>query len=220
MRKKSAVWTVLSFFLFFNFGCSGVMVRRGETPYEIIKKPPVVIKEEIIEAKMEIVSEIPSPPPGKQYPQLKLGARPQRPVDKNTISFVQEMAKRDGLTIFVLESPVLLDTKGGDGRWYRGFIPEGTILLGKKIKENHKITFIPTKIALCWNEVRGVRIVIIPTVLKITERETVIERYRDTDYTPALWAGVGGLIVGGVLGWLLAPGKAAAVVGAPTVITR
>jgi len=222
---------LLSCALIVQCGCTGIIVRdqgtqRATVPYEkyeTVAPPPQEVRatepyernEEFFPEKSELISDI---PPGT-YKKLKLGGLPNSPVKNNTVQKLQNAARRTGQTIFVNSERLVIDTQGGNGKWYRGWVEPGTIFLAelqtspRGIKE-YKLT----KVGLCWNPVRGVRIRFIPAVLKITERyrdtttiygATTVERYRDVntlvDYTPAVWAGLIGLVVGGIIGWLIHP---------------
>lgn len=246
MKKK--LFFVLTVFCVFNLGCTRLIVKKSSVPYEIISKPtskeiikgeipfetekkefPPEKKTEIIERKIEVVSEIPE----GNYQMLKIGADPERDPKTITIGFVEEeMRKKDKWGLFLTEKPIVVETKGKSGKWYRGYIPPKTILLGEVNEEKEKIEFLPKKIAFCWNEIRGIKFLIYPQIIKSEEKvkeiiieryrdiekinQVIIERYRDIDYTPAIWSGVGGVAIG----WFLKPAQEAVKVVPPTVVTR
>jgi len=225
--KKILSFLLVCVLILQGSGCTGLIVSRAKTPEEVIRYQdsvqrtqeeskatvPYEVKEELVPEKVELVSEIPE----GTYPKLKLGVVPVSPVEKNTVAKLQEEAKKTGQTIFVNKDRLVIETQGGNGKWYKGWVEPGTIFL-TEFSEDSKTgikEYKPVRIALCWNPVRGVKIKVYPRTLKVTERyrdtvtitqtEKVIERYRDIDYTPAIWAGVGGLVVGGVVGYLIHP---------------
>jgi hypothetical protein len=170
-------------------GCTGVIVKKAEKPTEVTQK--------VIPPRMVLETSIPA----GEYRDLKWGGRPVKAVDKNTVKWLQEEATETGKTIFVNRTPLLIETMGGDKKWYRGFAPRNTIFLADRQDdpqtgiEEYRLT----KLGICRNPVRGTTIKIIPRTVVVTEK------YRDIDYTPAIWTGLGGLVLGGVIGWLIHP---------------
>lgn len=180
-------------------GCAGLVVRRATEPSER--------HEEIVAGRVEIISSIPA----GNYKHLRMGSRPVSHVAKNTVKWLQEELRRTGQTIFINSEPLVIQTLGGNGKWYTGWVEPGTIFLaereGTAAETNGVMTFRLVKAGICRNPVRGVSVRVIPATLRI------VERYRDTDYTPAIWAGLGGLAVGVGAGYLLFHHAASAAIG-------
>lgn len=196
--------------LIFQCGCDGLIVKDAGiqytlTPYKKTEKAEPSKVEEFIPEKTEIVSKIPT----GTYPMLKLGNRPVSPVSKNTVANLQKEINQTGQLIFVSKEKMLIETQGGDGKWYRGWVEPGIIFLAE-LKQNSKTEakeYKLVRIAFCRNPVRGVEIRVSPAVVmaKTTITTTVTERYRDVstkvDYTSALWIGIGALLMGGIIAW-------------------
>jgi hypothetical protein len=206
--KKFFVMILACAFAFQGFGCTGLIVKKAEKPESVVESPPVVtkadkpyeVKQEVLPERMELVSEF---PPGI-YKKLKLGGRPVSPVDKNSVKKLEDEARKTGKTIFVSQVPIVLETMGGNKKWYRGIVEPGHVFLTE-------MTFDPktgikeyqlTKLGICNNPVRGAKVRVMPTTQKIVERyrdtitTKVVERYRDVDYTPAIWTGLAGILLG------------------------
>jgi len=232
MNGKKCLLALACILILLVSGCTGIIVKKGEKPYEIAVSPPITtkgvvpestdvvradkpydIKQEIVPERAEVISDIPL---GK-YPKLKLGGRPVSPVDKNSVKKLEEEAKKTGQTIFVNQEPLVLDSQGGNGKWYRGIIDPGHVFL-TKLTQDPKTgirEYQLERAGICWNPVKGIKIRVMPVMVKITERyldrqveryrdretSATIERYRDIDYTPAIWAGLAGV----ALGYFIAP---------------
>lgn len=220
MIKSFLLISSLFLCLLFFQGCTGLIVSEGKTPYKtqeretVMAKTPYDIKQEVLPAKMELISSIPQ----GEYKKLKLGGNPVGSVSKNTVKKLQDEARASNAVIFVNREKMAIETMGGNGKWYRGWVEPQTVFLAKASYDpaNGTTEYDLYKLGICWNPVRNVKVRQWPTILKVTERyrdTTVVEqRYRDTDYTPALWAGLGGLAVGGVIGWILHPAAGAQII--------
>lgn len=195
-------------------GCEGIYVKDAGTKYAIqpyeTKLQPVKVKAKPVETKREFVPEkiqiIPKIPAGN-YPKLELG----KPI---TVARLQEEIRRTGQTPYVSKKELCLEVKGDDGKWYRCRAEPGTIFLAERSQAARGVKeFTLVKVALNQKPVRGVVVRELPAVTKVTKlyQETVtkpfVERYRDIkktiDFTPALWFGLGGLLIGGVGVWLI-----------------
>ncbi len=210
--KKIFVLLLVCAFAFQGFGCTGLIVQKGNpvvtTSPAVVKKAdkPYEVKQDMMPEKTELVSDF---PPGN-YPKLKLGGRPASPVDKNSVKKIEAEAKATGKTLFVNEIPLVLETMGNNKKWYRGIVDPGHVFLTDAtvdaktgIKE-----YRLTKLGICRNPVRGAMVRVTPTTLKTVERyqdvltEKILEQRTDIDYTPAIWAGLAGV----ALGYLIHPG--------------
>jgi len=180
-------------------GCTGIIVKKAEKPYrveEVRAEKPYEVKEELIPQKIELISDF---APGT-YPKLKLGSAPVSPLKKNTVAKLEEEAKRTGRVIFVNTIPLVLETMSRSKKWYRGIVDPGHIFLAEKSLDPKTGVeeYTLSKLGICNNPVRGVKVKISPAMKIVREkyRDTVVERYRDVDYTPAIWAGLAGVAVG------------------------
>jgi len=212
MKKLFLVVVVVGIFIF-QGGCEGLIVeqagiQRAQTPYKIEKAKPSEVKEEFVPEKTEIISEIPD----GTYPMLKLGNRPVSPVSKNTVAKLQDEARQTGQIIVTNKEKMVIETQGGDGIWYRGWVEPGIIFLAELKQQNPETEakeYKLVRIGLCRNPVRGVEIRVFPAKTTITT--AVTERYQDVktkiDYTPALWTGLAGLLIGGIIVGLIRPRK-------------
>jgi len=207
--KKFVVVALVCALAFQGFGCTGLIVQRGKTPYETTPisvtkaEKPSSVDEKFVGEKVEIISDIPA----GNYPKLKLGGtRTKKEMASNTVRKLQEEARRMNQILFVSHQPMVIETQGRNGRWYTGWTePETVFIAEKTLYQNGIADYRLVRVGECWNPARHVTIRITPAMLIRTERyqDTALyaERYRDIDYTPAIWA----FIAGGVLGYFIAP---------------
>ena len=188
---------ILSCVLIFQ-GCAGVIVRRAEKPYET----------KVISEKPEKVLFISKVPAGT-YPTLRLSRNYK-------VADMEDRMRKEGgpgqWETVINTEPVLMKTWGRKGktlRAYTGWVQPGHIFPAKLEKENYegKLYKVPF-MGRCGNSVDDLWILKSPKIVIIAER------YRDTDYTPAIWAGVAGLLAGLGLGYLFWFGSGETIVSA------
>ena len=178
---KKFLVVILSCALIFQ-GCTGVIVKKAKEPYETTA--PKTISEE----KILFISRV---PPGQALKKIKLK------LSKNyRVYQVEERIKGTPgkWKLFINEKRVALRNWGGKGanrKKYTGWVGPGHIFAARLVQENadsrlYKAEFI----GRCGNEVEDLFILESPRLVAITER------YRDIDYTPAIWAGITGLLLG------------------------
>ena len=190
IRKFFAV--ILSCALIFQ-GCTGVIVQRGKIPTEIKR-------EKAHEEKVFFVSKVPS----GEYKKAKLS-------ESYKVVQVEKRILATGgkWKLFINDEKVVLRNWGGKGKnkkLYTVWLGPGHVFAAKLLKENgdsrlYKVEFL----GRCGNEVEDLFVLESPRIVAITER------YRDIDWTPAIWTGIAGLLLG-YLFWF-SPGGSASVAG-------
>ena len=193
---KKFLVVILSCALIFQ-GCTGVIVKKAQKPYETTS--PKIISEE----KVVFISRV---PPGENLKKIRLS--------KNyRVYQVEERIKGTPgkWKLFINEERVALRNRGGKGvnqKIYTGWLEPGHIFAARLEKENDESRFYKVVfLGRCGNEVEDLYVLESPRIAMITER------YRDIDYTPAIWTGIGGLLIGLGLGYLFWFGHAATSVG-------
>lgn len=171
---------VLSCALIILQGCTGVIVKKGKKPYETTA--PKVIQEE----KVMFISKV---PPGETLKKVRLSKNYRvYQVEERIVSIPGKWK------LFINEEKVALRNWGGKGanrKKYTGWVEPGHIFAARLIRENDRGRLYKAEfLGRCGNEVEDVYVLESPRIAMITER------YRDIDYTPAIWAGIGGLLLG------------------------
>jgi|GEM_PF-2806783 len=199
-------------------GCGGpdFMVKKDQNPVitqsqpVITKEAPVVTKEKTQEAKVVFLHRFSA---GSQ-PYKKLG------LSKGyTFYSAQERIAKEGgqWKAFVNSEKVILRNygatkKGGRQLYGPGYLEPGHFFLCKLVREDDKGNRIYRArfIGQCGNEIPDDDLMVLETPVVISEktlitvRSSVTEKivYTNVDYEPALWAGLGGLLLGLGLGYL------------------
>lgn len=196
------------------FGCGkSFLVKKDENP--------TITREKTKEAKVLFLHRF--PPTAQPYKKLGLSKG-------FTFFAAQERIKneRGEWKAFVNNERVILRNygvaKNGKRRLYGpGYLEPGHFFLAKFINEDkdgnriYRARFI----GQCGNEIPDDDLMILETPVVITERVV----YRDTDYTPALWTGLLGILLGLGLGYLfwhgatgtIAASSGACVTGGPAI---
>ena len=190
--KKILVW-LLSCTLLLN-GCTGILVKRGKVPVE-------TKTEKVQDGKVLFLSKVPT----GEYKKARLSA------NYKVSQAEDRMLKSNGnWKLFINDEPVVVRNWGGKGKkkkLYTAWVSPGHVFAAKFVNEDkdgnkiYKVEFL----GRCGNDVEDLMVLESPTVYKI------YERYRDIDYTPAIWAFVGGVLVGLGLGYLFWFGKGATI---------
>lgn len=206
MKKILAIFLSCSLIL---QGCTGLIVSRGEKP-EISEGPiirsesPYDTSEEWIEGSVEFETDIDQ--------TVEMDYLALKPSSKRTAAVIEAEARANNWVYFWNAHPIRVRSEQRGGKYKTGIVREPKTLFLAEMSvdpQTHVIRYKLMKAARCGNRIKGLTVVVHPARLVIRERyldtRTVTERYRDIDYTPALWAGLGGLLVGGIIGWILHP---------------
>lgn len=197
-------------------GCSpGFMVKKDKNPV-ITKSEPVVTEDEPVvtqtktqEAKVIFLTR----PKPQAEPYKRLGLSKQY-----TVYSAQERIKKEGgeWKAFVNTERVILRNYGvkkGKRKLYGpGYLEPGHIFFAKFVNEDtdgnriYRARFI----GQCGNEIPDDDLMILETPIVFTKQIVITKRiatsekivFTDVDYGPALWAGLGGLLLGLGLGYL------------------
>ena len=184
-------------FLSFIFACA-LTSSYGCGKNFLVKKDekPTITREKTKDAKVLFLHRF---PPTQNYKELDLSKG-------YTFYSAQERIKKEGgeWKAFVNNERVILrnyGVKNGQRRLYGpGYLKPGHFFLAKFINEDkdgnriYRARFI----GQCGNEIPDDDLMILETPVVITEKIV----HLDTDYKPALWAGLGGLLLGLGLGYL------------------
>jgi len=199
----------------------------------VTKEKPVITREKIKEAKVLFLHRFPAT--DKPYKKLSLSKA-------YTFYAAQERIKKEGgeWKAFVNNERVILRNygatkKGGRQLYGPGYLEPGHFFVAKFVNEDkdgnriYRARFI----GQCGNEIPDDDLMILETPVVISEKTLITERvvvtetvattekivYTNVDYEPALWAGLGGLLLGLGLGYLFWFGSGASTVvassGAP-----
>lgn len=205
----------------------------------ITREAPVITKEKIKEAKVVFLHRFPAT--DKPYKKLSLNKAYTFYAAQERIKREGGEWKAFVNNERVILRNYGVNTKGHRKLYGPGYLEPGQFFLAKLLKEDadgnriYRARFI----GQCGNEIPDDDLMILETPVVISEKTLIIERvattekvtitekvatteqvsttetvvYTDVDYEPALWAGLGGLLVGLGMGYLFWFGK-----GATTVV--
>jgi hypothetical protein len=174
----------LCIFLCFNLaylgGCTGLVVSRDKDGIQIQESQAIFI----------------SQTPAGEYPKIKLSRN-------YTVYQVQERIKKDGelkdWALFINTERVVLRNYGGKGAARKlygpGYLEPGHIFAAKLVSKSKEGRLYEVKfIGQCGNDVPAgdLMVLVTPDAWK----------YTDVDYTPAIWTGLAGILIGLGLGYL------------------
>lgn len=192
IKKALSVWLALCL-SFQGWGCAVIAVtdeftEKGKKPVST-KNFPVETKIQEGEektrfssSKIEIISSMPSLPPGqKEYKKLRLTPR-------FSVADLQKASQKENLEIIVLPDTVVLKTASFDGqKWYTGWIEPKTVVLGKLVGESGDEKTIGireydiVRLGICGNAVQGLKIRVFPAISETTTQTTVEKIFRSRE---------------------------------------
>lgn len=191
--------------MIFPSGCTGIIVSKGKEPTSVEKKPiersekPYETTTEWIPTQVEIRNNVPKDIPLDQL-ELKLSKR-------RTVIVIKQELVRNGWKVMTFPFPIRANVEGGKGRYRYGILapyePFLVEILPPENKQQIKVRLV--KALMCGNRIENTVVAINPghfvTRERYIDKEVIVKRYTDVDYTPAIPAFLLGMLGGVAIGY-------------------